>query len=43
MATMREGVSDGLQILVDRLLAKAPEERYSGYPALLDDLSLLVT
>ena len=43
MATMREGVSDGLQILVDRLLAKAPEERYSDYPALLDDLSLLVT
>lgn len=42
MEELREGISEGLQILVDRLLAKLPAQRYPDYPALLADLSLLV-
>lgn len=43
MEAIRSDISPGLQILVDRLMAKAPEDRYADYPAMLSDLSLLVT
>lgn len=42
MAEVREGVSPGVQLLVERLMSKSPSDRYPDYPAMLSDLSLLV-
>jgi len=40
---LQANVSPGLQILVERLMAKVPEARYQDYPALIDDLALLAS
>ncbi len=36
-------INPAVQLLVERLMAKAPAGRYGDYPGLLEDLSLLVT
>ncbi|MAG56729.1 MAG: hypothetical protein CMJ83_10600 [Planctomycetes bacterium] len=42
MSAIREGLNPGLQILVERLMAKCPDGRFTDYPAVISDLVLLL-
>ena len=43
MAAIREDVSPALQLFIERLMAKSPGDRFPDYPAMLSDMSLLVS
>ena len=42
LRSRKEGINPALQMLLERMMAKDPKQRYASYPALISDLSLLV-